>query len=84
MTADASREEFRPPTALESSVRGLGADAMRYRFDYVMLPMRDGVRLATVVIRPRAEGRYPTFMVRTPYAVDSVPRTVQVHAHRAV
>lgn len=46
---------------------------MRYRFDYVMLPMRDGVRLATVVIRPRAEGRYPTLMVRTPYAVNSVP-----------
>jgi predicted acyl esterase len=73
MTADASREEFLPPTALESSVRALGADTVRYRFDYTMLPMRDGVRLATVVIRPRAEGRYPTLMVRTPYAVDSVP-----------
>ena len=46
-------EEFRAPTALESSVRALGADTARYRFDYHMLPMRDGVRLATVVIRPR-------------------------------
>lgn len=69
MTADASREGVLPPTALESSVRALGADTVRYRFDYIMLPMRDGVRLATVVIRPRAEGRYPTLMVRTPYAV---------------
>ena len=50
MTADASREEFLPPTALESSVRALGADTMRYHFDYIMLPMRDGVRLATVEI----------------------------------
>jgi predicted acyl esterase len=66
-------EEFLSPTALESSVRGLGADAVRYRVDYVMLPMRDGVRLATVVIRPRAAGRYPTLMVRTPYQATSFP-----------
>lgn len=71
--ADVRREEFLPPTALESSVRALGADTVRYRFDYIMLPMRDGVRLATVVIRPRPEGRYPALVVRTPYAVNSVP-----------
>src|SRR5581483_8078162 len=75
MTAgDAGLEEFLPPTALESSVRALGADTVRYRFDYLMLPMRDGVRLATVVIRPRAEGRYPTLMVRTPYATTSLDK----------
>lgn len=61
-------EEFRAPTALESAVRALGADSIRYRVDYIMLPMRDGVRLATVVFRPRAEGRYPTLLVRSPYA----------------
>jgi hypothetical protein len=66
--ADDRPEEFRPPTALESAVRDLGADTIRYRVDYVMLPMRDGVRLATVVFRPRAEGRYPTLLVRSPYA----------------
>ena len=71
--ADVRREEFLPPTALESAVRALGADTVRYRFDYIMLPMRDGVRLATVVVRPRVEGRYPTLMVRTPYAVNSIP-----------
>jgi uncharacterized protein len=59
--------EFFPPTALESSARSLGADSGRYAIDYVMLPMRDGVRLATVVVRPR-EGRHPTLAVRTPYA----------------
>jgi uncharacterized protein len=67
------REDFLPPTALESAVRELGADTARYRVDYVMLPMRDGVRLATVVVRPRAAGRYPTLLVRTPYQVTSFP-----------
>jgi predicted acyl esterase len=71
--ADVRRKKFLPPTALESSVRALGADTVRYRFDYIMLPMRDGVRLATVVIRPRAEGRYLALMVCTPYAVTSIP-----------
>jgi uncharacterized protein len=68
MAANEDRpDEFLPPTALESAVRGLGGDTVRYRVDYVMLPMRDGVRLATVIFRPRAEGRYPTMLSRTPY-----------------
>src|SRR5215475_7294658 len=71
--ADYRPEEFRPPTALESAVRALGADTIRYRVDYIMLPMRDGIRLATVVFRPRAEGRYPTLLVRSPYAATAVP-----------
>jgi uncharacterized protein len=70
---EGKREDFLPPTALESAVRALGADAVRYRADYIMLPMRDGVRLATVVIRPRAAGRYPTMMIRTPYQVTAFP-----------
>ena len=69
--ADDRPEEFRPPTALESAVRAVGADTIRYRVDYIMLPMRDGIRLATVVFRPRAEGRYPTLLVRSPYAAGS-------------
>jgi putative CocE/NonD family hydrolase len=71
--ADDTPRDFSPPTSLEKAVRDLGADAVRYRVDYIMLPMRDGVRLATVVIRPRAEGRYPTMMTRTPYAQTSIP-----------
>ena len=31
------------------------------------VPMADGVRLATDVFRPRASGRYPVILVRTPY-----------------
>jgi predicted acyl esterase len=33
----------------------------------VMVPMRDGVRLATDVYRPKGDGPFPTIFVRTPY-----------------
>jgi len=65
-------EEFQPPTSLEASARALGADTVRYRIEYLMLPMRDRVRLATVVIRPKAEGAYPVLLVRTPYPATSL------------
>ncbi len=32
-----------------------------------VVPTRDGVKLATEVARPEAEGRYPAVLVRTPY-----------------
>src|SRR5499425_1767682 len=80
MTAAVDRpEEFQPPTALESAVRALGADASRYRVAYLMLPMRDGIRLATVVFRPRAEGRYPALLVRSPYAASIPDRFKPMH-----
>jgi putative CocE/NonD family hydrolase len=37
----------------------------------VMVPMRDGVRLATDIYRPRKEGRYPVILSRIPYGTDS-------------
>lgn len=55
------------PTPLEVHVRSLGATGDRYLMEYLMLPMRDGVRLATIVIRPRASARVPVVMERTPY-----------------
>lgn len=33
----------------------------------VMIPMRDGVKLATDIVRPRKEGKYPVILTRTPY-----------------
>ena len=36
----------------------------------VMVPMRDGVRLATDVFRPDAPGRYPVLVTRGPYGKD--------------
>ena len=36
-----------------------------------MVPMRDGVKLATDVFRPDAPGRYPVLVTRGPYGKDS-------------
>src|SRR5918992_1548995 len=33
----------------------------------VMMPMRDGVRLATDIYRPKNAGKVPTVFVKTPY-----------------
>jgi len=32
-----------------------------------MVPMRDGVKLATDIVRPRREGKFPVVLSRTPY-----------------
>ena len=37
----------------------------------VMVPMRDGTRLATDVVRPDAPGRFPVLINRGPYGKDS-------------
>lgn len=37
----------------------------------VMMPMRDGVRLATDIYRPKAPGKYPIIFSRTPYNFNS-------------
>ena len=34
---------------------------------HVKMPMRDGVRLCALVFHPRAAGRVPTILIRTPY-----------------
>ena len=33
----------------------------------VMIPMRDGTKLAANIFRPKGEGRYPVILMRTPY-----------------
>ena len=33
----------------------------------VMMPMRDGVRLATDIYRPKGDGKHPIVFSRTPY-----------------
>ncbi len=51
---------------------------MSPQFDYrvvrernVMVPMRDGVRLATDVYRPDSAGRFPVLVTRGPYSKDT-------------
>jgi putative CocE/NonD family hydrolase len=65
-------EDFQPPTPLETSARAAGADTARYLLEYRLLAMRDGVRLATMVIRPKAAGPRPVVLIRTPYPVTSL------------
>ncbi len=38
-----------------------------YRFEHVMLPMRDGAELATTVFLPPGDGPWATILIRTPY-----------------
>lgn len=38
-----------------------------YRFEHVMVPLRDGVRLATTVFLPPGDGPWPVILIRTPY-----------------
>jgi predicted acyl esterase len=37
----------------------------------VMIPMRDGVRLATDIYRPKGNGKHPIVLSRTPYNFNS-------------
>lgn len=37
----------------------------------VMIPMRDGVRLATDIYRPKGPGKFPVILSRTPYNFNS-------------
>ena len=49
-----------------------------FTFEKVMVPMRDGARMETVIIRPRGRsGPLPILFQRTPYGVpDAAPPTV--------
>lgn len=51
---------LRPSVSQQPSVR---------RIDE-MVPMRDGVRLATTIFLPDGEGRWPVILMRTPYGKD--------------
>ena len=49
---------------------------------HLAVPMRDGVTLYGDLYRPRAEGKYPVLIVRTPYGVqrDGVHETMMKYA----
>lgn len=42
----------------------------------VMVPMRDGVQLATNIYLPEGEGPWPVILTRTPYDKDGIDRSV--------
>lgn len=63
-----SQAEPLPRSTLERAAREFGAIEGRYVVDeLIMVPMRDGVRLSTAVIRPDNDARHPVVLVRTPY-----------------
>ena len=55
----------------------------RFTETRAMVPMRDGVKLHTVVYAPRkAAGPLPFLIKRTPYGVSGAPRTLDSEAYR--
>ena len=48
----------------------------------VMIPMRDGVKLATDLYLPSAEGKYAVILIRTPYAKDMSELKARFYARR--
>ncbi len=54
----------------------------------IMMPMRDGIRLATDIFRPKTEGKVPVILSRTPYNFngygDGQARNMYTAAYEAV
>ncbi len=50
--------------------------------DEVLLPMRDGVKLATDIYLPDAEGRFPLILARTPYKKEMSELQARYYARR--
>src|SRR4051794_30536593 len=48
------------------------ADSFDYSRSEVMIPMRDGVKLHTVILVPRGAKNAPILLTRTPYDADAL------------
>jgi len=48
----------------------------------VGVPMRDGVKLTTDLYRPRADGKFPVILIRTPYMKDMSEPQAAYYARR--
>ena len=46
----------------------LGSD---YIYEQKMVPMRDGIKLATGIFRPKKAGKYPVMLTRTSYGIQA-------------
>jgi uncharacterized protein len=57
----------------------------RFRRQEVMIPMRDGARLQTVIFSPRqAVGPLPILLARTPYGVPDDEKRLESHVYDAL
>src|SRR5262245_62040291 len=72
-----------PPAAQLPSETPAQFKAVTESFDHerrvVMIPMRDGVKLHTVILVPKGAQRAPILLTRTPYDADDLTS----HAHSA-
>ena len=70
------------------SVCVAGLEAPKGNFDYVkkevMIPMRDGVKLHTVIVIPKNAHGLPMLMERTPYDATFDVKTDSPHLRTAV
>src|SRR5512132_2847441 len=73
----------RPPAPALPSETPQSMRVTNYGFDYtrrdVMIPMRDGVKLHTVILVPKGASRAPILLTRTPYDASALTS----HAHSA-
>lgn len=65
-------------TALAAGAPAAAAENPPFSYERLMVPMRDGARMETVVLRPKgARGPLPILLSRTPYGVPgAAPATV--------
>jgi uncharacterized protein len=50
--------------------------------EQAMAPMRDGVRLASTVWRPKGDGPFPVILIRTPYKKEMLELNAKFYARR--
>jgi putative CocE/NonD family hydrolase len=69
-----------PGMARATQGAGAGASSAIFKFQEVMVPMRDGVHLQTVILTPANQsGPLPILFRRTPYGVpDAAPAAISV------
>jgi putative CocE/NonD family hydrolase len=66
-----------PAAARQAQPAPVAAPEAAYDYQHVMIPMRDGARMETVIIRPMgAQGPLPMLLERSPYGIpDAAPAT---------
>ncbi len=60
-----------PPSGETPAAFAVRAGSFDYTLRTAMIPMRDGVKLHTVIIVPRGAMRAPILLTRTPYGADN-------------
>ena len=73
-----------PAFAQEDSEELARFNSMSESDTMIMVPMRDGVRLATDVHRPKGDGKYPAILVKTPYNFNKMGGATLLFGNEAI